>query len=323
MLPDLTRAGRAAEHVGNHVLLPFTGGLGAGACVRRTVAQACKDRLPVHAGNVAYHALFALVPSLLALLWLLRLLHGGRLVLALLEVTDQSLPHPAAALLRAQVESAPDDQARGALSAGAVICVLLSVWALSATFRAVMEALNAMYAVADRRSAPRRYGLSVLLALGVAALLTGALGLVLLGNAAGERLARATGTGLGLRVAWTLATWPAVALGVLVAFGLVYYFAPDVEQRWRWVSPGAVAAVVGWVLFAGLFSLYIDRFARIDQTYGVLAGFVILMSYLYGSTCILLLGAEVNQIIELRQPDGKNEGDHAPSDGGRPLPARR
>ena len=102
---------------------------------------------------------------------------------------------------------------------------------------------------------------------------------------------------------------------MLFAFALVYYFAPDVEQRFKWISPGSIAAVVLWLLFSLLFSFYVNNFGSYNKTYGALAGIAILMLYIYYTSYILLLGAEMNQVIEEHIPEGKNEGEKTTNEG--------
>jgi membrane protein len=101
--------------------------------------------------------------------------------------------------------------------------------------------------------------------------------------------------------------WPVLLFLVVLAFALVYYYAPDVEQRFRWISPGSIVAVVAWLLFSLAFSLYVE-FGSFDA-YGSIAGIIILMLYIYYSAFIMLVGAELNQVVEEHIPEGKNEGE--------------
>ena len=107
---------------------------------------------------------------------------------------------------------------------------------------------------------------------------------------------------------------PILAFVVLFAFALVYYFAPAARQKWRWISPGSVLAFVFWLVFSLLFSLYVGTFGSYNQTYGSLAGVIILMLYIYYSVVIMLLGAEMNQVIEWHIPGGKDEGEKVPEE---------
>jgi membrane protein len=99
---------------------------------------------------------------------------------------------------------------------------------------------------------------------------------------------------------------------------LIYYFAPAAKQRFRWISPGSVLAFVFWLIFSLLFSLYVSVAGSYNQTYGSLAGVIILMLYVYYSALIMLVGAEMNQVIEWHIPGGKNEGEKIPEDDRQP-----
>jgi membrane protein len=111
-----------------------------------------------------------------------------------------------------------------------------------------------------------------------------------------------------------------VALVVLFAFALIYYFAPAAKQRFRWISPGSLIAFVFWLIFSLLFSLYTSTVggSSYSETYGSLAGVIVLMLYVYYSALIMLVGAEMNQVIEWHIPGGKDEGEKVPEDDRKP-----
>lgn len=299
---------RGAERTGDRVRVLVARDLGLGHFVRRTLDQANKHHLPAFAGNLAFRALFALFPSLVALLWLLSVFHAQGLINALLNVASTPLPQAAADSIREQMRGSPAASANGAFPVGALFSVLVAVWAISATFEATMEAMNAMYAVEESRSFWRRQLTALSLSFAVSALLVGSLVLVVFG----PRIADAARLGPVLRWAWAIGTWPVLLVSVLVAFALVYYFAPDVNQRFRWISEGSLIAAALWLLFALLFSLYFNNFVPYTEMYGSLAGIAVLMLYTYASSYILLLGAEMNQVIEMHDPRGKNEGEKVP-----------
>ncbi len=128
----------------------------------------------------------------------------------------------------------------------------------------------------------------------------------------GGGLADAIGLGEGFRRVWSIAQWPILASVVLFAFALIYYYAPDVKQQFRFVSPGSVLALVLWLVFSLLFSFYVSNFGSYNRTYGALAGAAILMLYIYYTAYIVLVGAEMNQVIEAHAPGGKDEGEKVP-----------
>jgi membrane protein len=175
-----------------------------------------------------------------------------------------------------------------------------------------------MYEVEEDRPFWKVYGLSIFMSLAVIVLLVGALVLVIFGESIGVRVADLVGLGSLFATLWSIVQWPVVALVVLFAFALIYYFAPAVKQRFRWISPGSILAFVFWLIFSLLFSLYTSIAGSYNETYGSLAGVIVLMLYVYYSALIMLIGAEVNQVIEWHIPGGKNEGEKIPEADRRP-----
>ena len=298
-----------AEETGNVVGVPMTRGLGFTDLLKRTFEETRKDHLDVFAGNLTYKVLFALFPFSVFLLSLLNLFGAQEFLDTLFDRASVVLPEGAAAFLEDQLLGIATSKAQGAYTAGAIASLLLTLWGVSGAFRSVMKAMNAMYEIEEARPTWKRYLLSVLLSLGTAALLLFALALILFGPQLGAAVGDSVGLGSVPRLLWNVMLWPVLFCEVLLAFSLVYYFAPDVEQRFRWVSLGTIIAVTLWIVFSVLFSLYVSNFGFFNATYGSLAGVVIFLFYIYWSALIMLVGAEMNQVIEEHIPEGKNEGE--------------
>ncbi len=298
-----------AEETGNVVGVPMTRGLGFTDLLKRTFEETRKDHLDVFAGNLTYKVLFALFPFSVFLLSLLNLFGAQEFLDTLFDRASVVLPEGAAAFLEDQLLGIATSKAQGAYTAGAIASLLLTLWGVSGAFRSVMKAMNAMYEIEEARPTWKRYLLSVLLSLGTAALLLFALALILFGPQLGAAVGDSVGLGSVPRLLWNVVLWPVLFCEVLLAFSLVYYFAPDVEQRFRWVSLGSIIAVTLWIVFSVLFSLYVNNFGSFNATYGSLAGVAIFLFYIYWSALIMLVGAEMNQVIEEHIPEGKNEGE--------------
>jgi len=307
-IPGMKLVGKA-EEIGNVVGVPMTRGLGLADLLKRTFKEAWKDHLDVFAGNLTYKGLFALFPFSVFLLSLIGLFGARELLDTLFERASLVLPEGAAAFLEDQLRGIVASKARGAYTAGAIASLLLTLWGVSGAFRSVMKAMNVMYEIEEARPLLIRYLLSVLLSLGTAALLLFALALILFGPQLGGAVAETMGLGSVFRLVWIVVLWPVLFCEVLLAFSLVFYFAPDVEQRFRWVSLGSIFAVTLWLVFSVLFSLYVSNFGFFNATYGSLAGVVIFLFYIYWSALIMLIGAEMNQVIEGHILEGKNEGE--------------
>ena len=287
----------------------MTRGLGFTDLLKRTYKEAWKDHLDAFAANLTYKGLFALFPFSVFLLSLLGLFGVPELLDTLFNRASVVLPEGAGAFLEDQLLGIAASKARGAYTAGAIASLLLTLWGVSGAFRSVMKAMNVMYEIEEARPLLIRYLLSVLLSLGTAALLLFALALILFGPQLGGAVAETMGLGSVFRLVWIVVLWPVLFCEVLLAFSLVFYFAPDVEQRFRWVSLGSIFAVTLWLVFSVLFSLYVSNFGFFNATYGSLAGVVIFLFYIYWSALIMLIGAEMNQVIEGHILEGKNEGE--------------
>ncbi|MDP8974136.1 MAG: YihY/virulence factor BrkB family protein, partial [Actinomycetota bacterium] len=298
------------EQTGNEVTVPPTGRrLGLVEFAKRTVKEIGEDHLAAFAGNLTYKGLFALFPFFVFMLSLLGLFGAPDLLDNLLEQARAVLPEEAFSLLEDQLIGIAESRAQSAFTVGAVVSLLLALWGVSGAFRSMMEAMNVMYEVEEARPFWKVYGMSVFLSLGIAALLLTALALVVFGPEIGGAIADVVGLGYVFEVVWNIVKWPVLIAVVLFAFALVYYFAPDVEQRFRYVSPGSIMAVVMWLLFSLLFRLYVESFGSFGETFGSFAGIIVLMLYIYYTSFIILVGAEMNQVIEEYVPEGKNEGE--------------
>lgn len=301
-----------AERAGNQAEVPMTRDLGMVDFFKLTFKEVGEDHVMAFAGNLTYKALFAIFPFFTFLLSLLGLFNATSLVQTMLEEFSGVLPPTATVFIRNQLLPLTQSQAESAFTLGAIVSILLALWGVSGAFRSVMEAMNVMYEVEEDRPFWKKYGISIFISLAVIVLLLAALLIVVFGRSFGGGLADLVGLGGVFGVVWTVVQWPIVAAVVLLAFALIYYFAPAAEQRWRWISPGAVLAFAFWLLFSLAFSYYVGNFGSYNATYGSLAGVIILMLYIYYSAVIMLVGAEMNQVIEWHIPGGKDEGEKTP-----------
>jgi membrane protein len=298
-------AGQTAERKGNRVTMPFTHGrLGLVSFFKESFAQASKDHLGAFAGNLTYAALFALFPFIIFLLSLLAIFHATHLVNTLLDKASQTLPKNMVGLIGTQLHRIATTKATGAFTVGAIVAIAGALWGVSGAFRGVMEALNVMYNVEEDRTFVKKYGVSIVLSLMTSALLVAAGVLVVAGPAISNYIAERTGSGRLFVILWEILQWPVLILVVLIAFALMYYFAPNVQQRFKWITPGAAVAVAFWLLYTLLFSLYVNNVGghSYSATYGALAGIAIFMIYIHQTAYFFLLGAEMNQVIEAHIP---------------------
>jgi membrane protein len=291
------------------------GGLTVRELASRVWAEMDRDEIVDRAAALSYYFLFALFPTLLFLTALLGMLPFPGLMDALMAYADQTLPADAASVL----EKTLDEIVRGSRKSLLSIGVLAALWASSNGIGSMMTALNVAYGVRDPRPWWKRRLLAIGLTVGFSLFILGGLLLLVFG----PRLARGVADWLWLgdvfTTVWSIASVPVAMLLVLVGIALVYYLAPAVEQRWRWVTPGSAVALVVWLAMSLGLRFYVTHFGNYNATYGSIGGVILLMLWLYLTGVALLLGAEVNAEIEHAaahrgEPTAKLPGQHAPGE---------
>ncbi|MBC7643896.1 MAG: YihY/virulence factor BrkB family protein, partial [Thermoleophilia bacterium] len=275
--------------------------------LKRSARQVGEDHVGAYAGNLTYHALFAIFPFAIFILSVLFIGGEQRLLLDGIDNLRSSgaLSTNASTVIAKQVTEL-DKGNQAAFGIGLAVSIATALWAVSGAFRSVMEATNEMYNVKESRSFVKRYVISLYLSIAVAAMFIVALGLLV----AGPAVANSIG-GVG-KWFWLILQWPVLFSLVLVGLAIVYHYAPSVEQKFKWVSMGSLVAGMLWIAFSLLFSLYVNNFGSYNKTYGTLAGAIVLLLYLYYTSFIFLFGAEINQVIEDANPEGKSSGDKHP-----------
>lgn len=262
------------------------------------------DDMPTYASALAYQAIFSLFPFLLFLIALVGFLQLPQVFTWLEQQAFALLPAQAREEVLTVIRQLQEQKA-GLLSAG----ILVALWSASAGVRSTMHALNTAYDVREGRPAWKTIPLSLLYTVGLAVLLLLIAGLMVTGPDVMRWIAGRVGLEEVVVMAWTWLRWPVAALLMVLVVATVYYVAPDVEQRFRFITPGSVLAVATWILASLGFGVYLRNFANYNAMYGGIGAIIILLLYLYLSSAVLLFGAELNAVLEHRHPDGKEPGD--------------
>ncbi|HYJ13674.1 MAG TPA: YihY/virulence factor BrkB family protein [Thermomicrobiales bacterium] len=258
--------------------------------LKRAVKDFLKDDMSTYSAALAYAALFALFPFLIFLIALLGFLNIPEFFDWLLDQGQTALPADAFGMLE-EIITQIRGQARGGLLS---IGIIVAIWGASGGVRSVMNAMNVAFDVEETRPIWKRYLLSIFYTLGIAVLLIAASGLMLTGPELMESIASEVGLGDLFVTLWTWLRWPVLVVLLMLVAALVYYVAPNVDQPFALITPGAAFAVVMWVIASVGFSLYVSNFANYGSTYGSLGSMIILLLFFYVSSAVLLLGAEVN-----------------------------
>lgn len=266
------------------------GGVPPLTIAKRAIKEFLSDDMATYAAALSYNALFALFPFVIFLISLLGFLQVPEFFDWILEQSRSALPRDAYERVVDVVAQIQNQSRGGLLSFGAIT----AIWAASSGVRSLMNALNTAHDVEETRPLWKRYLLSIAFTIGLAVLLIAAVGLMVLGPQAMEWLADQAGLGSLFVTLWTWLRIPVAILLLMISAALVYYVTPNVDEPFAFITPGAIIAVIVWILASIGFSIYVSNFGNYSATYGSLGGIVIVLFYFYISAAVLLLGAEIN-----------------------------
>src|SRR5690606_1586898 len=316
--------------------------------LKSTARNFSDNDLSTYAAALAYRALFSVFPFILFLMALLGFLHLPAFFDWLREQAALALPPVAMQQVDPVIDQLQRSQG-GLMSFG----ILLALWTASIGVRALMNAMNKVYAVVESRPSWKLVLLSVAYTVGLAFMMLLAAGFMTMGPQIMSWIAAQIGMEQILVAVWAWIRWPlaifllmlAVALSyyappaveqafrfitprsvvavaglawrgwpsaiflLMLAVAPIYYGTPDVEQDFRFITPGSVVAVVVWLAASLGFGIYVQNFAAYNATYGSIGAIIVLLLYFYISAAVLLLGAQLNAVIEHLSVEGKDEGE--------------
>jgi membrane protein len=186
--------------------------------------------------------------------------------------------------------------------------VVGALWSSSAALVSIVSALNRAYDIEEGRPWWKVRLVAIGLTIGVALFVIVAFALVLGGPVLAETLGQRTGWGASFEWTWLILQWPVVFALVTLGIGFIYYFGPDADQDWAWITPGAVVATLLWIAISLLFKLYIANFTDYEGSYGTVGGVIVVLLWFYLSGLAILAGAELNSEIEHASPYGRPPG---------------
>jgi membrane protein len=282
----------------------FLGGLSIKELATRVVREVREDDCLGGAAQLAYYLLFAVFPFMLFLTALLGYLPIPNLMERLLAALATLLPGEVVTLIQDNIRQLVTEQKGGLLSFG----ILAALWASSSAVVAIIDALNRSYDVQEGRPWWKVRGVALLLTIGLSLVIVIAMVLLIFGPQLGNWLASLVGLGKVFELFWNILRWPVSAGVLIVAMAVVYYYAPDVEQQWKWITPGAVFAVLATIVTSLGFSLYVSHFGSYNKTYGSIGAVIVFLTWLYLTGLCLLIGGEINAEIEHAAPTGKAPG---------------
>jgi len=279
-----------------------------------------KDKVTTLAAAFAYFTVFA-IPALIILsvtiaAWINKAT-DVQVTENLREYIAEQAPASTQDLLNSIVDNAIAKVGGGA-SFGAILAALLALWAGSAAVGALIESFNVAYGVEeDSRSFLKKKGVTIGLTLLLALFVNVAFVLLVFGRRIGEWIADKAGLGTAFNVTWNMLRWPISIAAIAVILAVLYYAGPDVEQSFRWISPGSIFATVLWLIATALVGIYLT-FSNPGSAYGVVGSVLVLLFFLYVTGIVFILGAELNAVLA-RRYDPKTIQDLATKPGAEPA----
>lgn len=259
--------------------------------------EAVHDNLDDLAAMLTYYAVFALFPMALFVLMLAFLIVPQGAVDEAVGMVTRTLPGDIGALIAQQMRHMEQSASGGF----AIVAAVVALWGASRGSVSLGHALNTVYDLKEKRPWWKVQLTAILVTVGVAVALVAALALLAFGPIAGHWVADRFGLGGVFDVLWTIGRWVGAAILVMLIWAILYRFLPDTKAPLRVFTVGAVVGVVLWIGVTLLFGVYVSHFGSYQKTFGTLAGVAIFLLWVWLSNLSLLVGAEINDVLDVFQ----------------------
>jgi membrane protein len=260
----------------------------------RTYRGVNADRVMREAAGVTYYVLMALFPGLAALVAIYGLIANPEDIERQLAGLSGTIPQEAITIIQGQLEHLASQNQR-ALSFAFFGSLLVSLWSANAAIKALFDSLNVVYGEEERRNFVKLNALSLLFTAGMILFLV----LAMVGIVVVPAVLNFLQLGGAGALIINILRWPALLAVVILGLAVLYRYGPNRESaRWRWITWGSVAAAILWLVASMLFSWYTGNFGNYNKTYGSLGAVIAFMVWVWLSTTVVLMGAELNAEIE-------------------------
>jgi len=279
--------------------------------LKRTINESFfKDDVLGMSAQLAYYFFLALFPALLFLISLASFFPVANLMDEVVTAMGRVAPPDVLDFLLQQMKQLSNRQNGGILT----FAFLFTIWSSSGAMTSIISTLNSAYDIEEGRPWWKVRLVAIGLTVGVALFILISATLVIAGPELADKIAAWFHLGAAFEWTWKIVQWPFVIALVITAVALVYYFAPDAEQEFVLITPGAVFATILWIAASLGVRFYVANFGNYNETYGTLAGVMILLLWFYVSGLCILMGAEMNAEIEHASPFGKAPGEKVPGE---------
>jgi membrane protein len=278
--------------------------------LKRTVNEAVEDDVMGLAAQLAYYFFLALFPALLFLVALASFFPLQDLMPRIMDALARFAPGEVLTIARNQLTEISKGQHTGLLTVG----FIGTLWSTSSAITGIISTLNRAYEITDSRPWWKVRLVAIGLTIGVGLFVLISFALVIVGPLLAEPVANWLGLGSAFALTWKIVQWPIVFVLVVTGVGMIYYFGPDAEQRWEWITPGSLIATVLWIVASLGFRAYVTSFGNYNETYGAIGGVIVALLWMWISGIAILIGAEINAEIENAAPHGKAKGEKRPGE---------
>ena len=262
--------------------------------LKRTVAEVSNDNVMLVAAGVAFYGLLAVFPAITALMSITGLLFEPDELVAVLEGVTAVVPPDVSQILLDQARAVASSE-QGGLTIGLIVGLALAIWSASAGVDALVTGINVAYDEEETRGFVRRKGMILLMTVGMIVGVILAVGLVIVVPIVLSVVSWAP----GMETAIAVLKYIPLALIVLVGLGILYRYSPDRDAaQWRWLTTGTLIAAALWLVASVGFSIYVQSFGSYNETFGSIAGVVVLLMWMWISALVILVGAELNSEVE-------------------------
>lgn len=259
------------------------------------IVKVQKDDVFALGAQLAYYLILSFFPFLIFLITLI-----GFSNLNSMEVIDglrTLLPSNVFDLTSATIVEVVENQHAGLLG----VSIILSIWAASSAFRAVIKGINKAYNVRENRSFIKIAIIAMISIVALAFIIIITLGMLVFGNLIGDLLKTYLPFDFLINKLWDILRYLVVVTSMIFIFAIIYRYAPATRISWKEVFPGAIVTTIGWIVASIGFSFYVNNFSNYSRLYGGLGAVFVLMTWLYITSIIFILGGEINSVIVIRK----------------------
>jgi membrane protein len=278
--------------------------------IKRTANETMQDDAQGLASQLAYYFFLALFPALLCVLAIASFFPLQNFTDDVVRLLGPFAPREMIDIIRQEMLKIAEGNHGGLLTVG----VFGALWSSSSAMVSMIGAMNRAYDIDESRPWWKVRLTAIMLTLALSLFIVVAFTLIVAGPQLADFLGGHFGFGSLFVWTWKIVQWPLAFAMVVVAIGLIYYFAPDAKQMWVWVTPGSFVATTLWLIGSLAFRFYAVNFGNYEATFGAIGGVILLLLWFYLSGLVIVIGAEMNAEIEHASPWAKAPGEKVPGE---------